>query len=185
MRFWTDERVAELRQLAPRLSAGQIAAQFGCTRNTIIGKAARMGISLEKRTVAPEAEADFVMPPPPEKEPTIFVPAPRVLVVEEPAPVPPDAAAPPPERAVAKTRMTPKEYRQLAAGPVGGCLWPVGDPLAPGFRYCDEPRADFRYCAEHNKLSSAPPAVKNRSAEKVAANARVMAARAKVFSPFK
>jgi GcrA cell cycle regulator len=43
--MWSDERVAELRQLwNDGLSASLIAAKFGTTRNAIIGKAHRLDL---------------------------------------------------------------------------------------------------------------------------------------------
>ncbi len=43
MSFWTDERVALLKQLwTARKSAGAIAAVLGCTRNAVIGKSHRL-----------------------------------------------------------------------------------------------------------------------------------------------
>lgn len=43
---WTDERIALLKQLWTRdgLSAGQIAATLGVTRNAVIGKVHRLGL---------------------------------------------------------------------------------------------------------------------------------------------
>lgn len=39
--------------------------------------------------------------------------------------------------------------------PRNGCSWPLGDPLAPGFRFCDEPRTGpgKSYCAAHTALA--------------------------------
>jgi GcrA cell cycle regulator len=41
---WTDERVAELRELAQTMTAAQIALKWDVTRNTVIGKMSRLGI---------------------------------------------------------------------------------------------------------------------------------------------
>jgi hypothetical protein len=44
--FWTDERDAELRRLqADRCSAGVIAGALGTTRNAVIGRLRRIGLS--------------------------------------------------------------------------------------------------------------------------------------------
>lgn len=46
--IWSDDAVARLVEMAPRHTASQIAAKIGggITRNAVIGKANRMGISL-------------------------------------------------------------------------------------------------------------------------------------------
>ena len=41
---WTDERVAELRELVKNLTAGQIAMKWGVSRNVISGKMDRIGL---------------------------------------------------------------------------------------------------------------------------------------------
>jgi GcrA cell cycle regulator len=48
---WNEENVATLKQLWPDHSAGQIAAKMGCTRNSIIGKSARLGLTMETKAV--------------------------------------------------------------------------------------------------------------------------------------
>lgn len=60
MTFWTDERIAELRRLAPDHTASQIAAKMGASsRNVIIGKMNRLGMSGTRKQVA-EAAATVV-----------------------------------------------------------------------------------------------------------------------------
>ena len=54
MSFWTDERVTTAERLASEgLSAGQIAKQLGCTRNTVIGKLRRLSLALKGVQVQP------------------------------------------------------------------------------------------------------------------------------------
>ena len=55
MSFWTVDRIEDLRCLAPKRSASEIAAQLGCSRNAIIGKAHRLHIQLGKAPAAPSA----------------------------------------------------------------------------------------------------------------------------------
>jgi hypothetical protein len=47
---WTEERIAELREMVKTMPAGQIAKTWGVNRNVICGKMARLGI---KRPEAP------------------------------------------------------------------------------------------------------------------------------------
>lgn len=68
---WTDERIEKLRQLwAEGLSAGQIAARFpGASRNAIIGKAHRLGLS--KRAVGKRNDLNLVAPKPATVKPLV------------------------------------------------------------------------------------------------------------------
>jgi hypothetical protein len=53
--FWTEEKTEHLKALfAERLSGSQIAAQMSVTRNMVIGKLHRMGLSLEKARIPDE-----------------------------------------------------------------------------------------------------------------------------------
>lgn len=106
---WTDERIALLREWAPQFTATEIAYRFGyeagISRNAVIGKCARMGISLRKPYVnqhrpvrygTPElrnarrreqrAAARLLLPPreykrQPLPPPPVNAPAPRNLTV--------------------------------------------------------------------------------------------------------
>jgi GcrA cell cycle regulator len=53
--FWTDERLTVLRTLwAEGLTASQIGAQIGTTRNAVLGKVHRMGLAIRNAPVAGE-----------------------------------------------------------------------------------------------------------------------------------
>lgn len=59
MTFWTDERVEELRRLAPDHTASQIAQIMGApTRNVIIGKMNRLGMSRPRDLMTPKRAAE-------------------------------------------------------------------------------------------------------------------------------
>lgn len=48
--FWTEERLAQLRTLASTgMTARQVADEMGCSRNAVLGKAWRAGLSLAKQ----------------------------------------------------------------------------------------------------------------------------------------
>lgn len=63
MTFWTEDRIAFLRDNADKLSASAIADHLGCTRNAVIGKVNRLGASLAKGREPVET------PPPPAPKP--------------------------------------------------------------------------------------------------------------------
>ena len=145
MSFWTDERVQVLRDLAPTHSCGKIAARLGCTRNAVIGKAARIGVSLSK---AGNPEVSFLpLPTSP------FIPPQKIVCETKPPPpkiVIPTAPKPLPKIVCEPVALTPKVIGELSDC---DCAWPLGDPMKEDFRYCGAPKADRRYCASHAKMS--------------------------------
>ena len=46
---WTEERIEALKTLWPHHTSRQIAAKIGVTRNSVIGKAARLGLTMEHK----------------------------------------------------------------------------------------------------------------------------------------
>ncbi|WP_049758227.1 GcrA family cell cycle regulator [Phenylobacterium zucineum] len=129
---WTRERVIALTRLwCDGLSAAQIAAALGgVTRNAVLGKVHRLGLSGRERPARPGARR---APGPPRRP----VRAPR-----RPAPARPllRSAAPPPEGPGLATVLTVGAHT---------CRWPVGDPLAPGFTLCGRPAVRGAYCEGH------------------------------------
>ncbi len=128
---WTDERVETLKRMwAEGQSASQIAKELGgVTRNAVIGKVHRLGLSNrvggkddEEIEVAPVAAAPHVAPraePRPEPvAPRVEQPAaPRAAAPERPAPAAPAAAAP------LAGNVTPIPLRKA--------IVPAGQPLPP------------------------------------------------------
>ena len=122
---WTDERVELLKRLWNQgLSASQIAGAIGdgVSRNAVIGKVHRLGLSGRPK------DAPAVAPRPPRKE----APAQALLVrggftLAQP-PMPAAAPAPKPAADVVipmSDRVTLLELRESM------CRWPFGDPCGP------------------------------------------------------
>lgn len=158
MTFWTQEREDFLRAKASRLSAGQIAARLGCTRNAIIGKARRLGVSLSKSegvpvvSFTPKAEP---LPPPMPIQSSIEVaihPAranalTQADIGKRAVEKAPDAGP----RGETAPATLPKTLADLGDHE---CKWPLGDAMTPEFRYCGDPRsAPSPYCASHRALA--------------------------------
>lgn len=82
MNYWTDEKVAELKNLCNAgLSATQIAARMrGITWNAVIGKCMRLGIRLNSHSQIPRVQPLVRPPRIPRAEPK--------PPVERPAPLP-------------------------------------------------------------------------------------------------
>ena len=132
---WTDERVETLKKMwAEGQSASQIAKELGgVTRNAVIGKVHRLGLSnrVGPGTGRDEAdEAEVVAPPAavaaaPRPEPT-----PRPVVAEvpraEPRPAAPERPAPAPAAAAA-----PASTAVIMPMPIRKVIIPAGQPLPP------------------------------------------------------
>ena len=128
---WNDERVEQLCKLrADGLSCSQIAKQLGCgiTRNAVIGKLHRLGLSGPREPSMPKPKVLRARPP--KREPPVRAPDQR-----------PAITAPPPVRVEAVRLTDPCR---------GACKWPIGDPREAGFGFCGAP-AEGRYCAEHTE----------------------------------
>ena len=126
---WTDERVETLKRMwAEGQSASQIAKELGgVTRNAVIGKVHRLGLSNragEGGAVAEEAEAPVAAAP--RAEPV--APAPRA----EPAPRPePVAAKPAPVERPTPAPAAPAAPTNVMPLPIRKAIIPAGQPLPP------------------------------------------------------
>ncbi|MBC7478110.1 MAG: GcrA cell cycle regulator [Pseudorhodobacter sp.] len=130
---WTDERVETLKKMwAEGQSASQIAKELGgVTRNAVIGKVHRLGLSNRVGPGGTEAEEEAVVmaapvappPEPPRPAPVVEEPpaAAPAAAVEPERPAPPAAAAP-----VAATAT-----QVLAPIPMRKAIIPAGQPLPP------------------------------------------------------
>lgn len=137
---WTDERVVTLKRLwLEGLSASQIQRQLGgVTRNAVIGKVHRLGLSGRATPSKPRQEAykaprpavRRVAPPKPATV-TVLVPRPRVYRVEEPG---------------SATVLTLDRHM---------CKWPIGDPAMDGFTFCGK-QAEGSFCIDHARVAYQP-----------------------------
>ena len=153
---WTDERVEMLKKLwLDGLSASQIAKQLGgVTRNAVIGKVHRLGLSGRAAPSQPARPA--FKAPRPARPASTTVPAARR------APQPPSrdsahvgavahrppAPAPQPEERGVATVLTLGAHM---------CKWPIGDPASDSFTFCGR-RSDREgpYCSEHARVAYQP-----------------------------
>jgi GcrA cell cycle regulator len=161
---WTEQRIEVLRKLwGQGQTASQIAAILGgITRNAVIGKAHRLGLTGRPSPIKREAGAS------PQPRRRAAAPVARRLpgagqpgaIHGQPLPQTHVSAAQhaPTQRAEAHEPVTreapppaPKTSTRVAAH-VGSktCSWPMGDPKQPGFHFCGEPaEAGKPYCAHH------------------------------------
>ena len=178
---WTDERVEQLKTLwTGGASASQIAKELGgVTRNAVIGKVHRLGLSSRNQGKPEAAEK-------PAK------PAPVVEVAAAPDPTPPPvqetkAPEPTPEPAAEKKEAETADLPTAVTAPEGmvtipsenqvdiavidrdahklglmdlterTCKWPIGDPSRGEFYFCGHPVvAGKPYCKGHAAAAYQP-----------------------------
>ena len=142
---WTEERVALLKKLwLEGLSASQIAKQLGgVTRNAVIGKVHRLGLSGRATPSSPPRPA-FKAPRPPRPVSSSSL-APRRPLGHPPAPQPQQTYYV--EEPGSATVLTLGAHM---------CKWPIGDPASDGFTFCGRRIGDGSYCTEHARLAYQP-----------------------------
>ncbi len=155
---WNDERVERLSKLwLEGRSASQIAAELGqgVTRNAVIGKVHRLGLSGRVKLPTPGAQAR-TRPRIPSKSEGL------AIVAEAPLEVVEHALAPPPRKLADvvipfSSRVTIMELRDTM------CRWPLGDPTSADFRFCGHRSGPVGpYCAEHAQLAFQPTQERRR-----------------------
>lgn len=145
---WTEDRVEILSKLwADGLSASQIAKQLGgVTRNAVIGKVHRLGLSGRVKTS--RAAAKRTARPATAKTRTITPSVPRMprRVAATPAPVPIEAK-----------KLPSGEFATILTVTDHMCKWPLGDPATSDFRFCGRgtDKTD-PYCKAHSQLAYQP-----------------------------
>ncbi len=183
---WTDERVETLKRMwGEGQSASQIAKELGgVTRNAVIGKVHRLGLSNrvggkeeEEEAPAPAAAraepAQRPEPVPPRTEaprpaaPAAAVPASNVtplpvrkaiIPAGQPLPPQPSLNEISPE-ALASVREVEKRARKLSLMELTErtCKWPIGDPATEDFWFCGLPSLPGKpYCEAHVGVAFQP-----------------------------
>lgn len=166
---WTEERVELLKKLwAEGLSASQIAGELGgITRNAVIGKVHRLGLS--GRAKAPSTAA-----PRPRKprsaSPMVRMsrPAMRGNTALARHVLPLYELDPEPEPEPLENIVPIGQRCSLLELSDAKCRWPIGDPGSPEFFFCGgKPVGDLPYCAYHARIAY-QPAVDRRRDRRVA-----------------
>lgn len=182
MSGWNGARIAALKGwLAEGLSFSDMAAHFAArgfavTRNAVIGKARRLGLSGDAQHARMAAKRNANPAPRPRRAKAL---SPRPVPPAKPAPAKPASAkpamppSPPPEPAPVSAPATPAPVRApgksaprsspVAAHPrllwlipPGGCHFPVAGEGAQTL-FCADPAREGRpYCAHHHHIAHAP-----------------------------
>ncbi len=147
---WTEERVAVLSKLwAEGLSASQIAKQLGgVTRNAVIGKVHRLGLSGRAKSNKTAQRAPRRANTKPHTA-RIRV-SPQTPATREPAkpvrPIPVEAKP-----------LPNGEYASIMTITDHMCKWPIGDPSKSNFRFCGRAsESGETYCKAHSQLAYQP-----------------------------
>lgn len=185
---WTEERVEILKRMwSEGKSASQIAKELGgVTRNAVIGKVHRLGLSNRTQAAAkaesapetPDATAATHQPTPTgepanattapaqEAPAQAAAPAPRppvpmrkpIVPAGQPLPPQPSPNEISPE-ALATQREIEKQAKKLTLMELTErtCKWPIGDPATEDFWFCGLPvQAGKPYCEAHVNVAFQP-----------------------------
>ncbi|MDD9912231.1 MAG: GcrA cell cycle regulator [Alphaproteobacteria bacterium] len=165
---WTDERVDLLKKLwTEGLSAAQIANRLGgVTRNAVVGKVHRLGLSTRATTsrkplvrrsttgTKPARSAGSKPTPAATKKksqhtgdlPEIF------------AGIDSDHLEGRPTQDYKELYIPPEERETVLTLKANNCRWPIGDPLADDFHFCGKRRIpDKSYCEHHANVAFQQP----------------------------
>lgn len=167
--FWTsEERVAFLKaDFVAGLSCGQIAKRLTstfktpCTRNAVIGKLARLGLSDPSRVKsAKKVSVGRVKNP----KPPLVVVSNRVADSQ-------GGAAHIMNRVAAPLTTMGKDHGLTATATLTtlgahACRWPIGDPRDADFGFCGRPRTHHAYCEAHRAVAyQSVPEARDRARE--------------------
>jgi GcrA cell cycle regulator len=151
---WTSERIELLKRcLHAGLSCGQIAREIGVTRNAVIGKRNRLGLSRPKDVIGRQLEqrraARLARPKTPRtwrpKRPRLNIFAQHQMLFPRPQPRAEDIP-------IYNGRgCTLLELSQMR------CRWPISNPGAEDFCFCgNEPVKGLPYCLGHTRIAYRP-----------------------------
>ena len=161
---WNDERVDLLKKLwSDGLSASQIAGRLGgVTRNAVIGKMHRLGLSGRATTSRMKSHRPRTRAQQPRRliKPrfaNIGNPALRQLYLGDTEPY-----TPPAEELVIPVN----ERKSIQTLTESCCRWPIGDPQMQDFHFCGRKKiAGLPYCDFHARRAFQPPQPRRRDRE--------------------
>ena len=166
---WNDERVDLLKKLwSDGLSASQIAGRLdGVTRNAVIGKVHRLGLSGRATTSRMKSHRPRTRPQPnptaakrlmkPRFATNVGNPALRNLYLADSEPFMPAAE---------EVEIPLKERKYIQTLTENCCRWPIGDPQQADFHFCGKKKVTgLPYCELHARRAFQPPQPRRRERE--------------------
>lgn len=137
---WTHEAVETLKRLwaDPDLSAALIAKRLGVTRNAVLGKIHRLGLSKPRGARSQPVRVPACRPVRRARSSRSARAAGPISAASRDS----DGHPSPPE-------VGPGLVRRLEDLPRRACRWPLGDPKADDFAFCGRAAERGPYCAAH------------------------------------
>lgn len=157
---WDDKAVEKLKELWEQgYSCSMIAEKLGggLSRNAVIGKVSRLGLPQRGRSNVPRPRRAQQSPRRVQKVSRIDFRSSKASEGGTRAALAALAREPlPTETPADVARVSFEQYDRKCH-----CMWPVGDPMKPGFGFCgDKPFMGQRYCEAHMRRAFQPPLVR-------------------------
>lgn len=160
---WTDEMVDRLRAMwAEGLTTGEIGKRLGVSKNSIVGKVHRLGLSGRPSPIKKKEDAATDSAPTAEPKASKEKPAKELKPHKNKT----EKSVPEPAAKIdIKTMERESEPQTAAAHTHGGktmltdldnhtCRWPLGDPKDENFHFCGRKvRIGQTYCDEHANIA--------------------------------
>ncbi|MFG1241232.1 GcrA family cell cycle regulator [Xanthobacter sp. V7C-4] len=159
---WTDERVELLKKLwSEGLSASQIATELGeVTRNAVIGKVHRLGLSGRAKSPAPapaRPRSKTDRPERPEARPNRPATIGNTVLAAEPEDMPEEAPAPAPAPKASDNVVPMAQRCTIMNLTESTCRWPLGEPGTESFHFCGgKSNPGTPYCTVHARMAYQP-----------------------------
>jgi len=152
---WSSERIELLKRcLHAGLSCSQIAREVGVTRNAVIGKMNRLGLSRPKDVISRQLERRRAARPARPKTPRTWRPN---IFAQHQMPI---AAFPAPQPHAEDIPIYNGRGCTLLELSQGKCRWPISNPGAEDFCFCgNEPVKGLPYCLGHARIAYRPAGI--------------------------
>ena len=159
---WTEQMVEDLKSMWKEgLTTGEIGKRLNVSKNSIVGKVHRLGLSGRPSPIKKKSDAPAPKEPaaPKIKEPAKPVEKP-IAKEEKSEPVRPKTETAP---AVSGTFAAPRHKGNVSLTELDNhtCRWPIGDPKDENFHFCGKKvRIGQTYCEEHAAVAYVKPGKK-------------------------
>ena len=157
---WSSERIELLKRcFHAGLSCSQIAREIGVTRNAVIGKMNRLGLSRPRDVIGRQLERRRAARPAHPKTPRTWRPKrPRLNIFAQHEML--IAAFPGPQPHGEDIPIYNGRGCTLLELSQGKCRWPISNPGAEDFCFCgNEPVKGLPYCLGHARIAYRPTAI--------------------------
>ncbi len=155
---WTDDRVEMLKKLwMEGLSASQIANRMGgITRNAVIGKVHRLGLS-GRATTSRVSRTRTRKPRAPSSPVTNMFRSAGNAALKADQSLAPDYRPEPKPAIIHELQIPPGERASILTLNDNTCRWPIGDPEDEDFYFCGrQPQDNLPYCQHHVSIAYQP-----------------------------